>query len=82
MLGGVTNDMGTNILQDSQEIEVKMKIEYYELALEQSINNYIDTVFKKKDWEIVAIDVIKNRIIIKRYAEQKKHKSIHDTRAL
>ena len=43
-----------------------MKIEYSESYLSLIIEHYIETVYKKHDWEIVAIDVIKNIVVLKR----------------
>lgn len=42
-------------------------IEYAELSLTGVIYYALEKQMKKKDWEIIAIDVTKNKVIIRRY---------------
>jgi hypothetical protein len=43
------------------------KAEYYTSPLSVIIRFYIDEGLKHKDWEVVAIDVAKDNVVLKRY---------------
>ena len=48
-----------------------LKKEYYSFQLTEAIKCYIENVLTSKDWIIEAIDTNANRVVIKRYIEEK-----------
>ena len=43
------------------------RFEYYPLNLESVIRQHIDDYMIKKDWEIVAVDPVKNKVFLERW---------------
>ncbi len=47
------------------------KFHYFEANLDSVVRVYIDTVMKRKDWHVIAVDVVKNVVILQRFGEEK-----------
>ena len=46
-----------------------MTFEYSQSSLSNIIQHYIEAVYKKKDWQIIAIDVERDIVILRRIKE-------------
>ena len=51
---------------------MKITFEYGQSFLSNIIQHYIETVLKKKDWQIIAIDVARDTVILRRVKEESK----------
>ncbi len=48
-----------------------MKAEYFEAYLSLLIKHFIKTAMNKHDWEVIAVDVEKDKVILKRWEDKK-----------
>jgi len=46
--------------------------DYFETTLESIVRYYIETTMKKKDWEVIAIDLKKGVVVLRRLKEKSK----------
>lgn len=48
---------------------LNLGIEHFEVSLEQILKYFIEHALKEKDWMVVAIDPVKNNVVLRRYKE-------------
>lgn len=48
---------------------LNLEIEHFEVSLDQVLKYFIEHALKEKDWTVVAIDPVKNNVILRRYKE-------------
>lgn len=65
-----SNVIGSGFDGGVEEME-KMSVELYELSLRHIIRFYIREAMRKKDWELVAVDSNRDRVVLKRYELKK-----------
>lgn len=48
---------------------LNLEIEYFDVKLSQAIKYFIEHALKKKDWTVIAIDPVKDAVVLRRYKE-------------
>ena len=45
-------------------------IQFFSFSISSAISFYIKKCLKHKDWDVEAIDVVKNKVVVKRYPNE------------